>query len=509
MKKIVFKSIIFLLTLFISNVYANEINITTMVNERNNNITLTKSWYNYTTNYIKRNFYWNSKSLSYIKQDIDKLNFRKDTKYITYWILKTESNFIPIWWLKAKQYFKSNWGRVWNKYVQCTNNPKLPIYVKKYWRNVSLSVYKNYHNKRRWWFSQFIAFCELRSYLKTKEETEFLDNSKTSYAGAIWVFQFLPLNIVKKFHITDKELKNKAIFNLSFYMKYIHKFLWLQDMKYIFKSSQDLKKCNNYYSRRFPECKNLRERIFWYNKSTRYINKVINNSANIWKMDESWLFSSPVDDIYINKSKNLQIKINDPITTITQYYNLSYKRRHPAIDIAPILYWINSKSANLEFYKKNNVEVIWNSNKTVNCYFLPYDKNNNFLKYLWNSIICQTIDWKYLSLYSHLKSFNKDILSNGIDYKQNHSIIAWWLNWFSNAPWIITPLNNYKFKKIIKVKNIKPWQTLWYIWNTWNTTWPHLHYSYAKIDYNTHKINVLPLHLFSYLNNIKLFDKEY
>jgi len=388
------KKILILLTTLFFFQQTFAFNIQQAVNERNNNITLTKAWYSFVDGFIKKNFYNNQASLKQVRQDLGKIKklvwWNKSLYYLILWMLKTETNITPVWWLKAWEYFNAKWGFLYPwLYVKCRDNKELPIWVWKVsksnkWFDVSKSVYKNYKWNRRGYLSQFVAFCEFRAILPTQKEKDFYDNWKASYAGAIWLFQFLPLNITKKLWL-EKNYKQWDIFTVNWYAKAIYNFLQYNTFKYNFKSPENLEKCTNYNSNKYPECKNLRERIYWYNHSTQYINNVIKNAVKIWEMNKSWIFTSPLNNFWFYpKNTNYVIKLKNALTIITQWFHFSRNRWHPAIDIAPILFGVDYQNR-INFMNKNNLEEIWNSNKTANCYFMNYwdNKESWFIKKTW------------------------------------------------------------------------------------------------------------------------------
>ena len=495
---------------------ASAFNIEKAVKIRSGNTTLSKPWYNFTDVLIKNNFYYNQTTLEDVENDLSKIKelvWREDLYYLILWMLKTESNITPIWWIKAGDFYKSRWGFLYKWfYIKCKNDKKLPIWawkvVNNQWFDVSNQIYRNYKWNRRGYLSQFIAFCEFRAIL-TKEEKEFYDNWKTSYIGAIWPFQFLPLNITKKLNL-EQWYKKWDIFKVSWYAKAIYRFLQYHNYNYSFKNPEDLAKCDNYFSRKYPECKELRERIYWYNHSTKYINKIIKNAVKLWRMDRSWLFTSPVNNFWIYPdTPEVVIKIKNAPTKVTQTYKFYKTRWHPAIDIAPILPGVNNR---IKFINKNNLEIIWNSNKKANCYFINYwdNKESWFIKRTWNTLLCVTQDWKYLSLYAHLKKFNINLFKTHKTEKltKNRHIIAWWLNWILNYPWKFnySGFKNYnKLKTIVKVYNIRPWDLLWYMGNRGHSTWPHLHWVYVKKLAD--RIETLPLEFIYFLNKVKLYNK--
>ncbi len=512
-------TILFIFTVSVSNTiaYAWKLDITTIIENRDNNTILTKSWYSFTDNLVKWNFYYNQATLKQVKTDLDKIKklvwWREDLYYLILWMLKTESNITPVWWIKAWDYFKANWDWVYKwLYFKCKDNLKLPIWAWRVsssnkWFDISKSLYNNYKGNRQGWFSQAIAYCEFRAVLPTQEEKNFLDNWKTSYVGAIWLFQFLPLNITKKLWL-DKDYKQWDIFTVSWYAKAIYRFLQYNNYNYSFDNPEELEVCENFNSRKYAKCKDLRERIYWYNHSTNYINTVIKNAVELWKFDRAWIIASPVNNVIIYpKNSNVIIKINNIPTKITQAFHFSRNRWHPAFDIVPDL-WIKTRQNKLDFINRNKVEIIWNSNKEANCYFIPekLNKNNWFIKRTWNTVVCITKDSKYVALFAHLKWFNKDILKKWFVYNKNHNIIAWYMNWMLNYPWIYNfkKFKYYKFNWLVKVKNIKIWDVLWYMWNEGHSTWPHLHWVYVKNLWN--KIQVLSKEFLYYLNKIKLFN---
>jgi len=134
----------------------------------------------------------------------------------------------------------------------------------------------------------------------------------------------------------------------------------------------------------------------------------------------------------------------------------------------------------------------------MNCYFIPYNRRSVLSKDIWNVIFCNNNN--FWVLYWHIKKISKNVQlieKKKMSYNLVNKFI-YQLVWKGHKKYI-KDLNI----KYYKIKNVKPWEIIGYMWNSWlNSKWLHTHYSI--INMKTFKfINLSDI--YDIIQNIKYY----
>jgi len=416
-----------------------------------------KKYYSDICNKYSLNF-CNNLNFDFIKKEEKNINLWQLKKLLFYSQLYVESRFWLFWWIKLKDVYslKDCWY-YYNNNVDCFKEKKMntcSVCKIIYW----LQNIKNWKEEKNKLINMFL-------------------NQKTSSAGAMWAAQFLPYIYLHEINKNNywwwKHINNW--YKISYYFVLMDNFY--KESKYYYLlddwNIEKYFKCNNYYSRKYEECKILRNLIYKYNHSVNYINSIINYMQafyNIKNLDILWnpLWYFIKDNKLYFSNKNFYI-LRNWINYVDK--NIILKNNNYLV----LWYW-NIENIGDYLNMKNEKALVLNILWGANCYYIEAEKNKwsyieKFTKYLWNFIICINKNWWWI-VYSHLSNKTKDII-----YKYNWNKITnfnyrnslYLINFIKNIT-KITFLNNDNkrilIKRVIKFKSDK-WDIIWIIWKTW------------------------------------------
>lgn len=431
---------------------------------------------------IKKYYNWIWKKLIYKNSDnfnkVINIFFNNNTKKILFYsILKQETNYNVIWkpWNRLKEHF--NLKECWLYYNFSNESECLKRWINKNECSVCFINKKILWNKWIFW---------INNKYNLKQQKIFLDWN-TSYAKAIWPMQFLPyniINIVKNYNIQEFYKYPNSIFSI---MKLVNWFFSNYSTYHRLSSNPKLYlKCNNYLSNKFNECKIIRKTIFKYNRSTKYINSIINYMNYYYLLDNLNIIWNPITYWLDNTNNLVYNNINNFMIInrkLFNYWNLKL-----------IWFWNIENRIEYNRMKKEKILVQNIIDNPNNCYYIPKKNFKNTFAYrkMWNTIICFKYinkNWNsmfFTQLYTLLSDKTEKLIK--LKYKTIPYSYKDWANKFlsyslyNNIRWKKYNFKNFnkiiKFKNILKFNWIEKWDFIWIIWKKW------LWISYFVQDYN-------------------------